>query len=379
MTDASDVARILVSHAVASRGHQVAIVLVYGSRASGHHSPDSDLDICYIPDGDGAADLSSQFVLDGLPYDFWPLSWASAEAIANGLPDRPWAFAASLIAGAKVLYHRSQVDLDRFVALQDRIDELTRPESYAYMVAGALRQFPGMLAELGRLRLAHRSGDERGRYAAGWRLVGGALDCLARLNQTYFTGGLGKCLPQVLAMEHRPEGLETMLRGITNPVSGGKVLEHAECLAAAVRSALLVAQALTASPVAPREVFADFYFYVVEWVGKIRRACECGDVWAAGAAAWGLEGELASMLSRARQGLGDGDFNLLGDYRLSYAEAQLPDLVGPAATGDLELLARRAGELQATFGKWLESQSVPLGVLRGEEELKRFLASRLAP
>lgn len=379
MTDASDVARILVSHAVAHRGDQVAVVLVYGSRASGRHSPDSDLDICYIPDGDGAADLSSQFVLDGLPYDFWPLSWASAEAIANALSDRPWAFAASLIAGAKVVYHRSRADLDRFVALQDRIEELTRPESYAYMVAGALRQFPGMLAELGKLRLAHGSGDERGRYAAGWRLAGAALDCLARVNQRYFTGGLAKCLPQALAMEHRPEELEAMLRGITSPVSGEQVLEHAECLAAAVRSALLAAQALTASPAAPSEVFADFYFYVVEWVGKIRRACEAGDTWAAGAAAWGLEEELAPMLGRARQGLGDGAFNLLGDYRLSYAEAPLPDLLEPAAKGDLELLAKRAGELQATFGTWLESRSVPLGVLRDEEELKRFLARRLAP
>ncbi len=93
-------------------------------------------------DSKGKADsLSSQFIIDGLPYDFWGVPWELAEDIANAKSARPWAVAASLIADAKVLYHRSLQDLDRFHAMQARIAELTEPSSRATMVANALGEF----------------------------------------------------------------------------------------------------------------------------------------------------------------------------------------------------------------------------------------------
>ncbi len=376
MTDVSAVARILVDHAVAHYGDQVALIIAYGSRVTGQAVPGSDLDLCYIADDGTAATLSSQFVLDGLPYDFWPLSWASAEAIATATSNRPWAFSASLIARAQVLHHRSQADLDRFTALQDRVEELTRPESRDHMLRGAVKQFTHVLTELGGMRLAHGEGDTAERYAAGWRLVTRALDCLARINQTYFTGGLGKCLPQALAMRRRPEGLETMLRGTTVSASAESALDHAERLVAGVRAELVAAQAGMAKPAEPAEVFADFFFFVAEHAGKVQRACERGDAWAAGEAACALQGELSEMLAAVHRGACDGACNLLGDHRAAWEGTRLPDLLEPAARGDLEALAVRTGELQERFGKWLESHGVPLGVLRSEDELREFLAKR---
>ena len=106
MPDVLRVAEILVSHAVRVHGEDVAIIACYGSRAKGTASASSDLDIFYIPDDGKAGALSSQFVLDGLPYDFWPVSWGLAEAIADARSSRPWAVSASLIADAKVLHQR---------------------------------------------------------------------------------------------------------------------------------------------------------------------------------------------------------------------------------------------------------------------------------
>ncbi|MDP2857526.1 MAG: nucleotidyltransferase domain-containing protein, partial [Bacillota bacterium] len=83
MHNVFDVASILVSHAVKSHGQDIAIIAYYGSHATGRASPSSDLDMFYIPDEDKASTLGSQFVLDGLPYDFWPVSWQLAERIAD--------------------------------------------------------------------------------------------------------------------------------------------------------------------------------------------------------------------------------------------------------------------------------------------------------
>ena len=148
MSDVFKIAEILISHAVRAHKDEVAIIAYYGSHARGLASPTSDLDIFYIPDEGKAGSLCSQFIIDGLPYDFWPVSWKFAEDIANARSERPWAVAASLIADAKVLYHRSQQDLTRFNALKARIAELTRPESRRIMVERALDEFKNTLFQL---------------------------------------------------------------------------------------------------------------------------------------------------------------------------------------------------------------------------------------
>jgi len=373
MADVFRIAKILVSHAVQVHGEQVAIIAYYGSHAKGLASPTSDLDIFYIPDEGKAASLSSQFVLDGLPYDFWPVSWKLAEDIANAQSERPWAVSASLIADAQVLYHRSQQDLDRFNALKARVAELTRPESRSLMVGRALDEFRTTLFQLGQMRLAAASGDVAGLHWAGWEFTGSAVNCLALVNQTYFTKAWGANLSQVLQMPRKPADLEDMLRGILVPEAPESALEQADRLAIAVRGILLAAQASLAEPSAARDVFKDFYFFVFEYVGKVLSACERMDVLAAGSAAFHLQEEMCQLMNKVERGFYGTDFNLLGEYAGAYAKAGFPDLLEFASRGDLAALATQARQLDEKVRAWFERHAVDLNILADEEHLRRFL------
>lgn len=380
MPDVFTIAEILVSHAVRMHGDEIAIVAYYGSHAKGLASPTSDLDIFYIPDEGKASSLSSQFVVNDLPYDFWPVSWELAEDIANARGTRPWAVAASLIADAKAVYHRSQQDLDRFNALKARIAELTRPESRPTMLARALEEFKNTLFQLGQMRSAMVSDDEAGMHWASLKLVNSAINCLALVNQTYFTKGWGANLSQALAMPRKPAGLERRIRAILvsqDPAPDpSQVLEEAEQLAQAVRDILRTAQASIAEPAAAQEVFKDFYFFVVEYKHKILSACQRADVIAAGYAAFYLQEELCQLLNKVENGFYSTDLNLLGEYAGGYERAGFPDLLEPASRGDLETLARRVRRLDEKVQEWLESQSIELNILDSEEDLRRFLEHR---
>jgi len=372
MTDVFKIAEILVSHAVQVHGEKVAIIACYGSYAKGLASPTSDLDIFYIPDEGKAESLSSQFVLDGLPYDFWPVSWELAEDIANAKSERPWAVSASLIADAKVLYHRSQEDLDRFNALKARIAELTKPESRSIMVGRALDEFRTTLFQLGQMRLAAASGDVAGMHWAGWKFTGSAVNCLALVNQTYFTRGWGANLSQVLQMPRKPADLEDTLRGILAPEEPESVLERAARLATEVRGILLAAQASLSETSAARDVFKDFFF-VVEYVGKVLSACERMDVLAAGSAAFHLQEEICQLMNKVERGFYGADFNLLGEYTGAYEKAGFPDLLEFASRGDLAALATQARKLDEKVRAWFERHAVDLNILADEEDLRRFL------
>lgn len=258
MSDVFEVAEILVSHAVRAHKGEIAIIAYYGSYATGLASPTSDLDIFYIPDDGKAGSLSSQFVFDGLPYDFWPLSWEFAERIANAR--HSWAVAASLIADARVLYYRSQRDLDRFNALKTRIAELMGPNGRKTMIQQALDEFKNTLFQLGQIRLAVAGDDVVGMRWACWKFVNSIVNCLALVNQTYFMKVWETNLSQISKMPQKPDGLEDMIREIIMQKNTGSVLEVADRLAEEVREILLAAQASISEPSDAKDVFKDFYF-----------------------------------------------------------------------------------------------------------------------
>jgi hypothetical protein len=373
MPDVFKVADILVRHAVHTHQDEIAIIAYYGSYAKGEASPTSDLDIFFIPDEGKARTLSSTFIIDGLPYDFWPVSWSFATDIANARSSRPWAVSASLIADARVLHHRSQEDLERFQGLQARIEQLTRPESRQYMVGRALEAFKETLFQLAQLRLAHSEGDSAGQQWAGWNFVHSAVNCLALVNQTYFSKGWGANLSQISAIAQKPEGLEEMMRGIIMPENPSDPLLLAEKLAREVRGILSQAQASTAEPTDAQDVFKGFYYYVFEYVNKVLAACERKDVFAAGSAALLLQEQFCQLMNKVDKGFWPSSFNLLGEYVGGYEGEGFPNLLEPAGQGDLAELAKRARQLDQAVRDWFGRYSVELDILEDVAALRRFL------
>lgn len=376
MTDVFKIADILVSHAIQVHVNEIALIVYYGSHALGTATSTSDLDIYYVPDDGKAESLRTTFVIGGLPFEFDSMPWKVLENIANAKSRNPWAVAASEIADAKVLYYRSDADLGRFNALKARIAELTRPESRGYMVERGLEEFKTTLFQLGQMRLAVAQNDIPGLHWAGWQFTCSAVNCLALVNQTYFSKGWGANLPQILAMRQRPADLETMLNGILQPQSPNQVMEQADQLALQVRKTLLAAQASLAEPAEAKDAFVDFYFDVHEYKTKVLSACERGDRLKASAAAFALQQLICELMNKVDKGFYGTDFNLLGEYLDGYQKAGFPDLTMFAAQGDLPALARQVQLLDEIAREWFTSRSVELNILENGAALLQLLNRR---
>lgn len=376
MPDVFEIANIFVKHALRAHPGEIALIAYYGSYAKGTASPTSDLDLFYIADAGKARSLSSQFVIDGLPYDFWPISWAFAKSIANADAGRPWAVAASLIADAHVLYHRAPEDLARFEGLQARIEALTEQDQRPLMVKKALDAYQDVLFRLGQVRMAVQDGDEAGAHWAAQQLVNGAANCLALMNQTYFSKGWGAHLDQLLALPARPADLDTLIRAVLTPESARALPEAADRLARAVRVTLRAAQRDLAAPEAAQAVFKDFYFFVFEYLHKILAAWEEQEALKMRFAAFQLQEEIAQFMNRVDPGFAPRPFNLLGEYHDGYRKAEFPDLLAPAVAGDIDELAERARRLDVMVRAWLTERGVDLGILEDQAALRDFLNTR---
>lgn len=368
-----EVADILIQHALETHGSDIAIIAYYGSWAKGTATANSDLDICFIPANDQALALSSTFVIDGRPFDFWPVSWEFAEALASARSHRPWAVSASLIADAKILYARSTADRQRFAGLQARIQDLTSPGQRTTMINNALEAFKEVLFQSGQMRLATASGDEAGFRWASLQLVNGVANSLALANQTYFSKGWGANMAEILDLEIKPDGLAMMIKAILFSERFAEALDQANKLVNEVRDILLVAQQSTAVPATAREQFQGFYYFIVEYKEKTLSASRRGDTAAAYYAAAMLQEQICQLLHRVDAGYFPQPFNHLGEYHGGYHSHGFPDLITIAARGDLESLDAAVEKLDEQMQNWLVNQGLDLQVIKDREALVQFL------
>lgn len=376
MPDVFKIAQTFVDHATETHPGEIAIVAYYGSYAKGTDSPTSDLDLFYIPDKGKAHSLSSQFIIDGLPYDFWPLSWEFATSIANAQDERDWAVSASLLADAKVLYQRSPADLARFEALQTRIQTLTQPESRAEMTTRALAAFKSVCFQHNQMELAATKNDRSSMRWAAHKFVNGVFNCLALLNQRYLSKGWGGNWQEALDLEIKPAGLADNAAIIVSDQDTNTILQAATTLRNTLRKTLSSAQQADAKPGTAQAVFKDFYFFVFEYKNKVLSACSRGDQNKANYAAFQLQEEISQLLHKVAHGFYGNDFNLLGEYSDAYQKANFPDLLEAATQGDLKTLAQRVRILDEKVRAWLEERGVALNILGDEEGLRNFLKQR---
>lgn len=370
-----EVAQLLVDHV--RNDSTVALVAYYGSHARGTATDSSDLDILFVADDPADHPKACAFVLDGLPYDYWAVGWQFLEDIADARGPRPWEVAASLVIDARVLHARSEQDLERFEAVQQRARWLTEPAGRTQALERAAECLGTMSMHLGRVALAVSAEDQPGLRLAAWQLVQSGFTCLALVNQTYFASGRGADLAEVLALPVQPPGLERLVTALTSSTRSEQVREAAIEFVRRCRAVVAAAREPEFAPPLA-SAFGDAHPGVLEYRLKIEGAAARGDEAAAAGAALIIQDDVARMLFHAATGSHPDPAALFSDYGRYYLEAGFPDLTAAAAAADLQGLASLAWSLDRRMRTWMDDHGLPLGEVADMDELRRLLGRSTA-
>jgi predicted nucleotidyltransferase len=173
----------------------VAVFICYGSFVTGGYSKASDIDFFFIPKADKGYDLSFQFIIDGIGYDLWPISWDRAKRIAEADEQ-----IGSIIMDGKVLYYSSSRDLREFELLKKTIVKMLSNEK---MVAGKVR---GLLADVKATYVETDREMSDANIARVYSIVEKLLFALALLNRTYLRKGIKDIEREVKRLSTKPRG-----------------------------------------------------------------------------------------------------------------------------------------------------------------------------
>jgi hypothetical protein len=225
------------------------------------------------------------------------------------------------------------------------------------MMARAMTAYEGVLADLGRLRLAAACGAATGLRDVGWRLVHSLLECLALANQRTCEAGMGKTIHDLHWLPAKPDRLEISIERILTGPRPSEVIEEAETVVLAVRDLLRSFQSALPAPRTPRERFGGAYPEMRDMMRKLLLACERKDRILASLSAWHLQRDLMGMLCEAPAYVRITD---AGDRTVSgYRKAGLPDLLS-FCDGPLDELARQTRLLDSALRAWVRGQSLDL-------------------
>ena len=101
----------------------VALVCLYGSHINGTAGETSDVDCYFVPKTQEGMALARTFLMEGVGYDLFPMSWQRLEAIARLEQSHQ-----PLVGDVRVLYADSPADLERLEAVQRQLrDNLADP------------------------------------------------------------------------------------------------------------------------------------------------------------------------------------------------------------------------------------------------------------
>ncbi len=162
--------------------NDVSLVLLYGSYVNGTANSKSDVDCYYIPKSDRGYNLAVDFMIEGVGYDIYPISWERVERIADLLENM-----SPLVGDADIIYFNSASDVERFQTMQAKLKNNLMNDNYVKEIAAGRCELAGRLRAM--LNQNHTASEVR--KIAG-HVIMTLADAVAVYNHDYYHFGLKK-------------------------------------------------------------------------------------------------------------------------------------------------------------------------------------------
>lgn len=369
MVDVFKVCESMISHIKSQYPNDVAIAAYYGSYAQGTATKRSDLDFFYIPASEAGRQVSLQFIVGDISFDLWPISWERAQRMAQ-FDEMP-----TIIADCKLLYVRSDEDLQRFMELRKTVTTMQAPENRIKLIEKAESCLCSACMHLYKLRRDGKSRLTVLRTEAQGVLTH-TLQGLAVLNGTYFTKGFGKNKEQIMNLTLRPNQLETLMNKIMRSVTYTDTVEACERLMSDTLEIVEAQKELCVKEPSYGERMYGFYEEEKGILDKILTACERNDYDTAFFFSIHAQQEISHFLYFAERGQWPSELESSWVSQDIYRRIGFPNLVEWLDPDELSPLQTAVEQLNFQLEAYLLDKGVRINRFGTLEQFKTFLSTR---
>lgn len=343
----SYIAELLINKIKKDYENDVAVAVIYGSTIYNDTHSRSDLDLFFVPKTERGNRLDFTFILDGIGFDFWSISWERLERIANH-DER----ITSIITEGKVIYCASDADRDRFNEIKKKAIDTSDLNKFLDKASAKLNI---VYKDFYHLQKATTLSDI---HKVAINIVYGISDVLALLNRTPIKRGRGKLKAEIMNMPLVPEQFSELYDTAFFSSDIDAIKQAYSKLFENTRALFIEEYAKHAELHSFFDALSGFYEELISAYNKIYHACEIGDP----VTVLFASVELTNEIEQAFNGTG-------------VSTEELPDLVSAYHPDNLSELCRVAHEHQNIFVEILRANGITLREFKDFDELEAFLAS----
>lgn len=266
MINAVEAADLLIEKIKKDYKDDISLVVMMGSRLYNDTHEKSDIDLYFIPKTKRGEKLGFVFIIDGIGFDFWPISWERIEKIAR-YDER----IVSIVAEGKVLYSGSDEDLQRFNVIKEKISYELEPVEFYQKALNKIKDtyepYFLMLNEMKYIAIVRLQGV---------KIIYALTEAIALANNTYIKRGRKHLKSEILLMKYVPDDFEELYDQFfleNDPYAVVKIITK---LIRATKEMLKKIDCYT-KPRSFKENISGFYEEIINLYNKIDRACEIDD------------------------------------------------------------------------------------------------------
>ena len=338
--DLMEVANSLIEKVKQDYNGDVSLINIYGSYHNNDAHKFSDLDLFLVPKTERGHNLGKTFILNGIGYDFWALSWERLERIAKHEEGSRY----SIITDGKVVYSNTEDDLVRFNKLKDIANGHYENMENAKTILG------NMYAEYFRLINENDITNIRKSIIG---IIYNLSNLLVEINGKSIKRIRKYQKQEILSMRFIPEDFDIIYERLF-------VERDINTIKELLYKLIVNTEKLISEPHGENESFKDlfsgFYEEMIQHYNKIYYACDTGDIYTplyAGA-------ELAETIEKL--------FIKCG------CTHKLPDIVGEYDSTNLNKIKEAAERHQMEFVKILKENGIHITEFGNINELKEYLS-----
>lgn len=348
----SEILEIIKNKIIAEYTNDISLLVVYGNNTTNING-NLGTSLYFIPKTERGKKLSTQFIVEGVSYDLFPMSWE--RLIANAAMDRPQGY---LLLDTEVVYCSDEKALNKFedlkrslkLVLSGEYDEVLLNKAYEYFNESYI-----YLYNMARYRECISSV----KLEAG-KLLNKISNALAFVNNTYYKNSNGSTIKDSLKLEKIPKDYKILVDAIVFSNSREEIHLKSSFLVENTREFLLTMKKKNKQPELFETLFTGYYEELKKSINKCKNALNENDYYKLFELFAYMQEEVSQFIAKVEEGVWYDDRNAFVEYKKYFNDIFEVDLLKVLSQKDNKEIIRTLDKFEENLITLVKKNGIQL-------------------
>lgn len=346
----------------------ISMLVVYGTNKMDVED-NLGISFYFIPKSERGKNLSTQFIIEGVSYDLFPISWE--RLIANAAMDSPQGY---LLLDTEVIYHSDDEDYKKFQQLKNSLQVVLSGDYDDALLNKAYEYFNDCYIYLYNMQ-AYKDSMSSVRLEAG-KLLNKVANALAFANSEYYSHGNGTILRESLQLKKCPRDYKELVNSIIFAHTSEEIHSQSQKLVKNMRSFLIGLKKEQKQGEAFELIFTGYFEELKKSINKCINAVEQKDYYKMIELFTYIQEEVSQFQAKVEEGIWYDNRNAYCEYAQYFESIFKVDFLELTALKDDDKILSALHQFEKDFVSLIKEEDLILLDFDSVEDFENYFREK---